>query len=329
MNNLVLSIDDDNDILRLISQILNGSGYNVITADKAVDALRILEEKKPDIILLDVNMPDINGIDLLKQIKSRKIFQDIPVIMVTVESDINTLKLAFDAGAVDYITKPIKAVELIVRVSSMLKLKKEMDVRKEREQRLAEITRELAVKNRILKGLSFIDELTGIGNRRLFDMILEKEWKRAKRYLQPISLIIIDIDYFKNFNDTYGHLKGDDCLKTVAKVLSKTIKRPSDIVARYGGEEFAVILPDTNEENAVKLAEDMRIGIENLNITHISSEIKILTISLGVASVIPNQNLEMSFLILLADRALYDAKNNGRNCVKVASLNDIFKTKIG
>lgn len=318
----ILVVDDSSDSRLLIEEYLRSAGYRDIEqAGSAEDALKVLEgDSNVDIILMDVIMPDIDGIETVRQIKAKKELQGIPIVMVTVDTDVNTLHLAFDAGAVDYITKPIKKGELLARVSSMLKLKAEMDARKERERRLAELTKELEEKNQILERLSFIDALTGVGNRRLFNEILEKEWKRAGRDVYPLSLIMMDIDFFKDFNDTYGHLMGDDCLRKVAEALNKTIKRPADLIARYGGEEFAAILPDTDEQNAVRLAEDMRNRVEDLNITHVNSEINKVTISLGVAAVIPHHNLDMASLISSADKALYHAKQEGRNMVKTAAV---------
>ena len=182
---------------------------------------------------------------------------------------------------------------------------------KEAENKLKEI-------NVHLKKLSSIDSLTGISNRRMFDQALHREWHRAIRYQHPLSLIMLDIDYFKKFNDTYGHLQGDECLKQVAKNVVQSVNRSTDLVSRYGGEEFSIILPDTNREAAIIIAERIRKNIEQLGIPHIRSEIgDYLTISLGVASLIPSTVSSPIQLIKLADKMLYSAKHNGRNCVAV------------
>lgn len=161
-----------------------------------------------------------------------------------------------------------------------------------------------------------LDGLTGIANRRYFDEYLEREWKRAIRCGKPLSLIMCDIDYFKAYNDTYGHLNGDECLKKVALALSDTIKRPGDLVARYGGEEFAVVLPETDQHGAVIIAEILRTDVESLKIEHVnSSNSKYVTISLGVAAAIPSMDSSFTELIIAADKALYQAKKEGRNRV--------------
>ncbi|WP_052712101.1 diguanylate cyclase [Domibacillus indicus] len=187
---------------------------------------------------------------------------------------------------------------------------------------LKEAERKMQEANERLQAISSLDGLTGIANRRTFDGLLEKEWNRALRYQQPLSLIMLDIDYFKKFNDTYGHLEGDDCLKKVAAALAGSVPRPADAAARYGGEEFAVILPDTNEKQAHLIAETMRKAIVSLQIPHIQSAVSSsVTVSVGAATMLPEQAVEPDQLIRCADRALYNAKENGRNQVKVYQFN--------
>jgi diguanylate cyclase (GGDEF)-like protein len=169
--------------------------------------------------------------------------------------------------------------------------------------------------------LSYFDGLTGIANRRYFEDIAGREWRRAAREESPISLMMVDIDFFKNYNDMYGHLAGDECLQKVAKTLKEHLKRPGDMVARYGGEEFVILLPDTDAKNATTLAEGLRRRIEKLGIEHAESFVSdVVTISLGVACVLPNENISLSVLISNADRALYRAKKAGRNRVGTVDL---------
>jgi diguanylate cyclase (GGDEF) domain len=166
--------------------------------------------------------------------------------------------------------------------------------------------------------ISHIDVLTGLYNRRYFNEAYDREWKNSIIAKTPISLIMIDIDYFKKYNDTYGHLKGDECLATVSKEIKQSARKPTDIVSRFGGEEFIMILPKTDINNAVLLAKSILKAVENLNIAHESSSInKRITLSIGIASMIANENVNMDIFLKMADDALYEAKNNGRNCIKI------------
>ena len=188
--------------------------------------------------------------------------------MVTAKAEGVDLKSAFDAGAVDYVTKPVKKIEFLTRIRSVLRLKHEMDKRKARERELLEMTQELDRANQRLKYLSYIDELTDIANRRYFEENFDQEWNRAMRYSRSLALVMIDIDMFKNYNDTYGHKEGDVCLRKVATALKHTLKRPGDFVARYGGEEFITVLPDTDITGAAAIAESMRSDVRSLRIEH-------------------------------------------------------------
>ena len=181
-----------------------------------------------------------------------------------------------------------------------------------------ERTRQLADANALLRRLSNLDGLTGISNRRHFEESIIDEWARARRMATPIALIMIDIDYFKDFNDGYGHQRGDDCLKQVASVLQASLRRTGDMVARYGGDEFIVVLPNTRMEGAFKIAEMLRICIDELKILHEKSPVKCVTVSLGVASCVPVEDIAPMDLIALSDRALYRAKRRGRNCTAQA-----------
>lgn len=192
-------------------------------------------------------------------------------------------------------------------------------VREITERKIAE--QKLRDANRVLRGLSNRDGLTGIANRRYFDEILTKEWSRCARHSKPLSLIILDIDYFKKYNDSYGHLGGDECLKKVAAMFEMVLKRPTDLVARYGGEEFAIILPEVPVEGAQIVAENLRVTVENLQLPHISSKIsECITISLGVASIVPNKLIDSKMLISAADKALYKAKREGKNRVGIYTI---------
>lgn len=321
----ILIVDDSRDNQLLIKFILTDAGYtDLVIADSALDAFKHLGMDSPasistdiDLILLDIVMPEMDGIEACRLIKSFEYLQDTPIIMVTATIQIKDLQMAFAAGAIDYITKPLNKVELLARVSSALRLKREIDNRKAREQELLKVTQQLKEANQTLHRLSTLDGLTGIANRRHFDEFLELEWKRAIRDVTPISLVIIDIDFFKAYNDTYGHQAGDDCLKQVANSLKDISKRPSDLVARYGGEEFVVLLTKTDTDGAAFLADKMRANVEALGVAHLRSQVTDrVTISLGVATIVPNQSSSSAELVAVADQALYQAKKGGRNRVK-------------
>ncbi|MGR3319770.1 MAG: GGDEF domain-containing response regulator [Candidatus Anammoxibacter sp.] len=317
----ILIVDDSIDSILLIETFLQKGGYtDIVTAKSATEAFSYLgmdgsntEMNSADIILMDIVMPDIDGIEAVKRIKEVNALKEIPVIMVTAKNDDKNLQLAFDAGAIDYITKPIKKVELLARVRSTLKLKKETDYR-------MKLMMELEKANKKLERLSFLDGLTGISNRRHFDMFLDEEWRRCERDVKYLSLVMTDIDFFKKYNDTYGHQQGDDCLKQVAATLDAVAKRPGDLTARYGGEEFVLVLSDTDSNNALILAEKYRDAVVSLKIPHGNSDTsEYVTLSLGIATVIPSAGLSHQDLIEAADKALYKAKSAGRNRV---STND-------
>jgi len=317
----IMIVDDSSAIRSIIKAILNEAGYSDLLFAESGEELFEQLNTKIDLIILDIILPNINGIDICRTLKSKKGFKDVPVVMVTALTETEPLEQAFAAGAIDYITKPINKVELLARINSILKLKHETDQRKAREKKLIEVTQKLEAAVKELNQLSSLDGLTGISNRRHFDQYINLEWKRGKRNLKPLSIILADIDFFKNYNDTYGHQAGDNCLKEVAVSLKSVLRRPGDMVFRYGGEEFAVVLPETPKGGAIVLAQKMCQTIQSLNIEHQNSEISsTLTLSLGVSSSLPASNLTPEQLIYAADQALYSAKHEGRNCVKFLSI---------
>ncbi|EHQ89605.1 GGDEF domain-containing response regulator [Desulfosporosinus youngiae] len=321
-------VDDTLFSLEVLKASLRAAGYyDIITLSSAKELYQLVEGQSElgivelDLILMDIVMPEISGIEACQSIKKRSWLVDVPVIMVTSRTDTNDLQLAFSAGAMDYIKKPLDNVELLARVRSALKLKHETARRKARELELIEVTRQLQAANEKLQSLSFFDGLTGIANRRNFDQRLMQEIKRSRREGMPLSLIMLDIDYFKAFNDTYGHLKGDDCLILVASLLVKALKRPGDFPARYGGEEFAVILPNTDDIGAAVIAEELRTSIERADVEHVNSLCAgRVTVSLGMVTKFPGQEETSEDLIRAADRALYRSKNDGRNRVSEERL---------
>lgn len=312
----------------MLKSILEAAGYTeLLTAESIHEAFELLgtnneadSVRKVDLILMDIFLPEMDGITACRRIKLTKGLQDIPIIMLMVKTGVEDLEAAFAAGATDYITKPLNPVELLARVHLALSLRREMECRNAREKLLG-VMRQLEEANQTLLHLSFWDGVTSVANRRGFDESLDREWRRGVRYKTPLSLIMIDIDCFKAYNDNYSHMSGDDCLRRVAKVLSSKIRRPGDFVARYGGEEFVVILPATHAEGAAIVAETLRAGVEGLGIPHAYSQISDrVTISLGVASTFPKLESSPVTLITTADKALYQAKREGRNRVKILEV---------
>lgn len=326
----ILVVDDDDDSAILIETILINAGYNNVVLANSNQMVKDFlgtgnsstEPIEIDLILLDVVMPDMGGIQTCTMIKRVEKYQDVPIIMVTGITEKASLKEAFESGAIDYITKPFDPVELLARVRSALKLKFEIDRRKAREAELFHVTQLLEEFVSRLKQTSATDGLTSVANRRCFDDSLTVEYQRIRRQnfqnhkQVSLSLILLDVDQFKRFNDNYGHVEGDHCLQKVAHVLVQETNRPGDLVARYGGEEFVVLLPETNLQEAALVAERIRQAVENIKIPHSLSDISpYVTISIGVSSVVPldNDTIKMKLLVEEADQALYRAKKAGRN----------------
>jgi diguanylate cyclase (GGDEF)-like protein len=326
----ILVVDDSEDQLLVLKSILSEKGYKKIhlanSADEAFNLLGLKNKKKKkpkiDLILMDIIMPKTNGIEACSRIKQENSLKDTPVIMITANREEAQLQAAFQAGAIDYITKPINITELLARVRSALRLKMETDSRKERERELTEMAEQLDAANKKLKRMSYLDGLTGVPNRRYFEEFFAREWKNAIRVKSCLSLIMFDIDCFKAYNDTYGHLNGDDCLKKIARNLNNSLKRPRDFLCRYGGEEFIAVLPDTDKKGALSVAERFLQETEKLKITHKSSPVsKNVTISIGVSTINPDATTKPTSFINKADKALYKAKQSGRNCIKAGFTN--------
>jgi diguanylate cyclase (GGDEF)-like protein len=328
----ILVVDDSEDNRQTLKVIVEDEGHTALTADSAAAAFALLgldggagAAADVDVILMDIMMPGVNGIEACRRLRSVERYRDVPVLMVTGQTEETELEKAFAAGATDYLTKPLKLTELLARLRSALRLKRELDSRKAREKELLQVTRQLQQANEALQQLSTRDELTGVANRRVLNAALSQEWSRAAREVVPLGLVLIDIDFFKNYNDCYGHLGGDECLRRVAQTLGGVVKRPGDLVARYGGEEFAVVLPHTGPSGAAVLAEGLRKQVEGLSLEHARAPLGRVTISLGAASLVPERNQSPEALITAADQALYQAKREGRNRVGVFSdLHDPF-----
>ena len=271
----ILIIDDVPVTRKIIESFLKDGGHtDIIQAESAEDAFKILglyadkEDSRPeiDLILMDIVLQGIDGIEACRLIKNDKRSANVPIVILTAYSSSEHIETAFKAGAIDFLPKPVNKLELHARVRSILHFKSEVDRLKEREQHLVEMTMKLERANVLLERLSNSDGLTGIPNRRYFDYMFKKLLASGTRLSIPISLLMMDIDNFKLYNDTYGHLAGDDCLKLISGAIHDTIKRESDFIARYGGEEFAIVLFGVESEVAADLAENIREHVFGLKI---------------------------------------------------------------
>lgn len=316
----ILIVDDCQTTCLHLKGILAQSGYTdtlaVASFKAAVRALADMNKAglAVDLILMDVDLPDTDGIAATLTIKAQNEFEDIPIIIVTGHDDEETFDRAFAAGASDFILKPVTKVELRARIRSALQLRRELIKGRERERELERLARKL-------RHMSNQDGLTGIANRRCFDDTLVKEWVRNGREDKPLGLLMIDIDHFKHYNDALGHVDGDSCLCIVAEAINAAVHRPGDMVARYGGEEFVVVLPNTDYDGAKAVADNIHENIARTSILHPDSDVSgLVTVSIGVAAGVPTCHNTPENLIQSADRALYQAKQAGRNRTETIAL---------
>jgi diguanylate cyclase (GGDEF)-like protein len=290
----ILIVDDDPTNLEILSEALEDT-YDIMCATNGEDALEAAREDLPDLILLDVMMPEMDGYQVCAALKADPLTAKIPVIFLTGLSSNSDEAKGLELGAADYISKPINVPIVRLRMNNHMKL-----------------TKALAK----LKKLSTTDGLTELANRRQMDKILKSECSSSRTTTTELSVILLDIDHFKAYNDTYGHQEGDDCLKQVSQLLSQTVSRKMDLVARYGGEEFCCILPATPHENAMVLAERIRSNVEGLQLPNQGSLVNdYVTISLGVVTTIPGTPTMSEKILSIADKNLYKAKESGRNKV--------------
>lgn len=282
-------------------------------------AVSMATEIKPTVILQDLILPDIDGYTLLKAYRANEATHNIPVIVLSTKEGPEDKSLAFERGANDYLVKLPDRIELIARIRAHSKSYLAQIQRDEAFQALRELQQDLEKSNEELQKLSSLDGLTGIANRRRFDEFITKECQRSARENTSLSLILIDIDHFKLYNDNYGHLAGDGCLRQVAGALDEIIHRPADLVARYGGEEFGVVLPNTDMEGAIQVAKLLIKKIRSLAIPHKFSEVvDHVTLSMGIASTVACESVSPAELIDQADKAMYRAKDSGRDNFQVA-----------
>ncbi|MBI3580525.1 MAG: diguanylate cyclase [Nitrospinae bacterium] len=287
-------IDDSRENILVLNEILKDL-CEIIVATSGMEGLELVHWQNPDVVLLDVNLGDMDGFEVCRILKSDPKTEDIPIIFISALSEEGAEDKGLTTGAIDFIQKPFSPPIVKARVKNHLKMKEQSD---------------------ILRNFSLTDGLTGIANRRQFEIYLDAEWRRCARTSAPFSVIMIDIDYFKPYNDTYGHLQGDECLKEVARVLAGAIQRPGDVIARYGGEEFIGLLPGIEINGAVHLAEKMRKNVSQLGMPHAASlAADHVTISAGAAMETSCRDKSPRDLVKAADDQLYRAKEAGRNRV--------------
>jgi diguanylate cyclase (GGDEF)-like protein len=324
----ILIVDDQLDNLRVLSTILTEEGYQVRKALNGQMALIACQTLAPDLILLDINMPDISGYEVCQRLKSNPQTCNIPVIFISILDDVTDKVKGIKMGGVDYITKPFQFEEVVVRVQNQLTIQRLQMQLQETNQKLLEQNSLLRLEiekrrnteitlqevNEKLQAMALLDSLTEVANRRYLDDYLQREWQRSAREQTPLAFMLCDIDYFKLYNDTYGHVAGDTCLTHVAKAIKSAVRRPADLVARYGGEEFAVILPNTNFSGAMRVTENIQLQVQELKIAHSASFVsEYLTLSIGIAVCLPSHQYSPDTLIAASEQALYQAKQQGRN----------------
>ncbi|MEK7306098.1 MAG: diguanylate cyclase [Nitrospirota bacterium] len=303
----LLIVDDSPSTRNALHQILEKAGFfsNILEAENGAKALDILLKDKVDFVISDVNMPTLDGFKLLSAIRDQPKYHDLPVIFLTVRKDSLDKIKGLESGANDYIIKPFDPEELLARVNNLIRMKDLQD-------RLEKQNKDLEIINKKLEELSVTDGLTGLHNRRYFIERLGSEFSRSKRYKLCISLLLVDLDYFKSINDTYGHQKGDDVLIKVADIIKQNC-RVHDILARFGGEEFIISLCQTGPEGALIVAERIRKAVEEYQFIYPGAPDFNTTISAGISSYPDIKIDNIDDLIRIADASLYEAKRQGRN----------------
>lgn len=297
----LLIVDDEKHNRALLTELLRAD-YRIILAKDGAQALERAQEHRPDLILLDVLMPDMDGYAVIRELKNDDLTRDIPVIFITALDSTGDEERGLELGAVDYISKPFHPSIVRARIRNHL---------------------QSVHQRRLLEQLAMLDSLTGIPNRRRFAEVFDQEWRRCTRDGVPLSLIVVDVDHFKSYNDTYGHAAGDEVLRRIAATMQDALRRPGDFVARYGGEEFVILLPGIDRDGAQALAEHARADVEALNIPHSVSDVRPrVTISMGGATRYPMAGGPDQELFTLADAYLYEAKRAGRNRVVWAPVGE-------
>ncbi|MCT7910560.1 diguanylate cyclase [Arcobacter lacus] len=296
----ILIVDDMTTNLLLLSDLLKDD-CNIKISKSGTKALEILNAPNDiDLVLLDIEMPDINGYEVCKELKNNNKTKNLPIVFITAKNSEEDEEFALNLGAIDYITKPFSKAILKLRLKNHLELKLKTD---------------------LLEQLSMYDGLTNIRNRRFFDEAFETTFLEIKRENKNLAVMMIDIDFFKPYNDNYGHGKGDEALKKVAFALQSTIKRPTDLVARYGGEEFVILLKDIDKPGLETVAKNLLEAVRDLKITHVFSKVaNFITVSIGISYYNTNKDITKIELLIKADETLYKVKNSGRNNFSILDI---------
>ena len=288
----LLLVDDQPINIQALYQVF-AADHQVLMATSGAQALALCTSQLPDLVLLDVQMPGMDGHEVCQRLKADPATRDIPVIFVTAQNDEQAETQGLEVGAVDFISKPINPQIVRARVRTHLTLKAQAD---------------------LLRQWVYTDGLTGVNNRRSFDEHLANECARARRSRSPLSVLMLDVDFFKRYNDLYGHQAGDEALRKVAYCLQQGVRRPGDLIARYGGEEFVALLPDTHLAGALELARSLGSRVANLAIAHADTPLgKVLTVSMGACTLVNGDSGSAEALLRGADQQLYLAKTRGRN----------------
>ena len=301
----ILIVDDEKMNLKVLADLLKDE-YAPVLARSGAQALRhVFGDFPPDLILLDVIMPEMAGYEVIKEIKNNDKTKNIPVIFVTALNSTEDEELGLRLGAVDYITKPYSPPIVLMRVRNHLRLVRQY---------------------KLLDKLAYLDGLTEISNRRRFDELFEKEWKRSVRHISALSIAMIDVDFFKQYNDNYGHAMGDIALQKIAKALESVTRRPGDLIARYGGEEFVMVLPETDAKAAMVVADRALEEVNKLNIPHhYSPAVPHISVSMGLVTLSGDEKITPAMLLAVADENLYKAKESGRNQIQASETGHKFR----
>ena len=309
----ILVVDDNQLNVVILDRILTSEGYRVICAYQGEVALDEARNKHPDLILLDINMPHMDGYEVCKRLKEDNLLQDIPVIFISALSEIDEKVRALSAGGVDFVSKPFQAKEVLARIAIHLKIRVLQKTLEEKNKALeVEIQQRKEIESN-LKRIATTDSLTNVFTRRHFFELASTELSRSLRTMVPLSVIMMDIDHFKQVNDLYGHLIGDQVLIQFAQICKENLRK-YDIICRYGGEEFAVLLPATDIDQAVIIAKRLREKVESTELI-VNDQSIFITTSFGVANHDLSTELPLEIILDRADQALYRSKQHGRNCV--------------